>query len=296
MTVSRDSGKRRHRQVHIDWDPPGPVPPGDRGDPALQPTDDETLDCVCGHWRIFQRRDGHRFSTDDVLCAWYAAKQARERRLNPRHHLDLGTGIGSVALIVSWYLPDVSTVGVEVQDVSAGLARRSVRYNGIEDRFDVVHTDLRQFDPGDRRFDLVTGSPPYLPIGAGLESHRTQRGPARFGHKGDVIDYARAAVRCMAPGGLFVLVYAAYRPQDVPTAAAEAGLVVLDRLEVVPRAGKEPLLELVTLGRVGEWSVPEHLDVDPLTVRDEGGNWTPEYQEVRASMGFPRRRPQRRPR
>ena len=192
--------------------------------------------------------------------------------------------------MVTWSLPDVAAVGVEVQDVSVGLSRRSVRYNGIEDRLEVVHQDLREFDPGDRRFDLVTGSPPYLPPGTGVESRRTQRGPARFGHRGDVVDYARAAVRVLAPGGLFVLVYAAYRPQDVPAAAAETDLMVLQRREVVPRAGKEPLLELVALGRAAEWDAPADPEVEPLTVRDEGGNWTPEYQQVRASMGFPHRR------
>lgn len=292
MSDSNASGQRprRRRTVEIDWDPPGPVPPGDRGDPDLMPGDEETLDCVCGHWRIFQRRDGHRFSTDDFLCAWFAAAQARQRQLEPRHYADLGTGIGSVALMVSWCLPQVTTVGVEVQALSAGLARRSVRYNGIVDRFEVVHADLRDFDPGGRRFDLVTGSPPYLPLGAGVESRRAQRAPARFGYKGGVADYARTAARIMAPGGLFVLVYAAYRPHDVPAAARQADLVVLQRREVVPRDGKAPLLELVALGRASEWDTPADPELPPLTVRDGQGLWTGEYQEIRASMGFPDRR------
>jgi len=32
---------------------------------------DESLDAISGHFRIFQLRGGHRFSTDDVLTAWY---------------------------------------------------------------------------------------------------------------------------------------------------------------------------------------------------------------------------------
>ncbi len=286
----RDRQRRKRREVRIDWDPPGPIPPGDRGDPGLMPGDDETLDCVCGHWRIFQLRDGHRFSTDDVLCAWFAADRAKQWQLTPRSHLDLGTGIGSVAIMVSWLLPETTTVGVEVQAVSAALARRTARYNGVEDRVEVIDSDLREFDPGERRFDLVTGSPPYLPLGTGVESHRTQRGPARFVHKGDVVDYARTATRVMAPGGLFVLVYAAYRPDDVPAAAAETDLVLLARREVVPKEGKAPLLELVALGRSSEWDPPANAELPPLTVRDADGEWTEEYQEVRASMGFPHRR------
>jgi len=32
--------------------------------------DDESLDAISGHFRLFQLKRGHRFSTDDVLTAW----------------------------------------------------------------------------------------------------------------------------------------------------------------------------------------------------------------------------------
>jgi len=246
---------------------------------------------VCGRWRIFQRRDGHRFSTDDFLCAWYAADRVAAHGHDPRTYLDLGTGIGSVALMTSWLLPAVHTVGIEAQAVSAALARRSIRFNGIVDRFEVREGDLRDeslIRPGEA-FDLVTGSPPYLPLGSGVESGRTQRAPARFVHRGDVTGYAATAARVLAPGGLFALVYAAYRPDDVPAAADAAGLVILSRRTVVPRQGKDPLLDLLCLGRADEHT-PSPAEVEPpLTVRDRQGGWTHEYQQVRASMGFPHR-------
>ena len=52
------------------WAKPGPVPPGAlSGTLAVEPG--ETLDAISGHFRLFQLADGHRFSTDDVLTAWY---------------------------------------------------------------------------------------------------------------------------------------------------------------------------------------------------------------------------------
>jgi len=279
--------RARHERIRARWTPPGPVPPGDQGDPELQPAPEETLDHVSGHWRIFQRRDGHRFSTDDFLCAWFAVRRARAAGLDVRRYLDLGTGIGSVALMTCWHFPASQVVGVEVQDVSAALARRSVRYNGLQDRFEVRHMDLREFEvPDDDRFDLITGSPPYLPVGTGLESGRVQRAPARFVLKGDVTDYARAAARCLRPGGRFVLVFAAYRPDDVPAAAEAAGLAIRTRQIVIPKIGKDPLLELVELGHPGDGAATIHEEPD-LVIRDEAGQWTADYREVRAQMGFP---------
>ncbi len=282
----RERKRRRRERIRARWNPPGPVPPGACGDPTLEPSDEETLDHVCGHWRIFQRRDGHRFSTDDFVCAWYAAEQAAGARLEVTDYLDLGTGIGSVALMVAWRLPGATVRGIEVQPISAALARRSIRYNGIGDRFAVLDGDLRDESllPAGPSQDLITGSPPYLPLGTGLESGRPQRAPARFVHHGDVADYAATAVRALRPGGLFVLVYAAYRPEDVPAAARGAGLAIRSRRLVIPREGKDPLLELFCLEHAGEGF--ERVE-PPLTVRDRAGRWTDEYQQVRTSMGFP---------
>ena len=59
----------------------------------------ETLDAVSGHFRLYQLAHGHRFSTDDVLVAWYATENSPQAN----RILDLGSGIGSVALMVAFY-------------------------------------------------------------------------------------------------------------------------------------------------------------------------------------------------
>jgi tRNA1Val (adenine37-N6)-methyltransferase len=182
------------------WRRPGPVPPrGVDAEPG------ETLDYLCGHFRIFQYERGHRYSTDDVLTAWYATQWA------PRvdRAADLGSGIGSVALIAAWRLPGARFCTVEAQAMSARLARKSIRYNGQESRFTLYEGDLR--DPsilaGEAPFDLVTGSPPYWPASAATGAAHPQAVPARIEIRGTVADYAAAAARILAPGGMFVFVF-----------------------------------------------------------------------------------------
>ena len=52
------------------WAKPGPIPPGaTAGSPGV--AEGETLDAISGHYRLLQLKNGHRFSTDDVLTAWY---------------------------------------------------------------------------------------------------------------------------------------------------------------------------------------------------------------------------------
>lgn len=61
------------------WARPGSVPPGVASYPG--PLEEgETLDAISGHFRLYQLRRGHRFSTDDVILAWYGASWGGECR------------------------------------------------------------------------------------------------------------------------------------------------------------------------------------------------------------------------
>ncbi|NOY43935.1 MAG: methyltransferase [Deltaproteobacteria bacterium] len=269
------------------WEPPGPVPPGDRGDPSLRRGPGETLDCLSGHWKIFQLRRGHRYSTDDLLTAWYAVEACRRAGVRPRRVLDLGCGIGSVGLLVLWKFPGAALVGVEAQAVSAGLARRSVRYNGIEGRAEIRVGDFRDpgvFDAGER-FDLVTGSPPYLAPGEGRRSSLPQRGPCRFEDRGGARDYLRAASARLEAEGIVVWVHATrYRHENV-AAAVEAGL---GRIAVRPVVFREGRKSLISLFWASQGAAPARVEEEPaLVVRGADGVWSDEYRRIRTEMGFP---------
>lgn len=267
------------------WVPPGSVPPGVR-DPGAVPGPGETLDCLSGHWRIFQLRTGHRYSTDDLLTAWYAATAATRGGEAPRACLDLGCGIGSVGLLLLWRFPGLRVVGVEAQEESVALARRSLRYNGVEDRAEVRCGDFRF--PGVlapwERFDLVTGSPPYLTPGEGRRSGAAQRGPCRFEDRGGAEDYLRVAEERLAPGGLAVWVHASrYREANLEAARA-VGLSQIRLRPVAFREGKESLITLFCASRGAVSSLAEE---GPLVVRTDSGGRSAAYAEVRRVLGFP---------
>src|SRR5438067_13534421 len=120
-----------------EWAKPGIVPPGAHATPEVGAG--ETLDAISGHFRIFQLRDGHRFSTDDVLTAWYGTTWAP----SPARVLDLGSGIGSVGMIAAWRLPGARFLTIEAQEESVRLARRSATYNGLDSRFAIRLADFR---------------------------------------------------------------------------------------------------------------------------------------------------------
>ena len=272
------------------WAKPGPVPPGAlTGEPAVAPG--ETLDAISGHFRIFQLKDGHRFSTDDVLTAWYGTSWCPTARTV----LDLGSGIGTVGMIAAWRLPGARFVTVEAQADSVRLAHKSAAWNGLADRYEIRTGDFR--DAGvlrvQEKFDLVLGSPPYFPQGSGVESGHPQKLACRFELRGNVADYCATAARHLERGGVFACVFPIApvgQEERVRSGAGAAGLVIVRRRAVVLREGERPLLGLFVMMR-GEdlpeamrqrtWSEPE------LIIRAADGTIHPEYAAVKLSFGFP---------
>jgi tRNA1(Val) A37 N6-methylase TrmN6 len=283
------------------WAKPGPIPPGASSPPEIPA--DETLDAISGHFRIFQLRDGHRFSTDDVLTAWYGTTWA------PRASsiLDLGSGIGSVAMIAAWRLPGATVVTIEAQDESVRLARKSVAYNGLEARYEIRHGDFR--DQGasnlsagasakvedaplreDERFDLVLGSPPYFPLDAGIHGDHPQKVACRFELRGDIADYASVAARHLAPGGVFACVFPEEQRERIERAAQRAELCIVRRRPVVFKEGEPALVGLFLM--MARHDLPEAMReqtwLEPaLIIRTADGRVHPEYSAVKLAIGFP---------
>ncbi len=239
-----------------------------------------TLDSLSAAWSIFQRRRGHRHSTDDLLTAWYALEKSPPCQTL----LDLGTGIGTVGLLVLSAMPgDARLTCIEAQEVSFRLLLENLWANEVAGRVDALHGDLRGAALG-ARFPLVTGSPPYFDVSAGIVPADPQKAHARFELRGGVLDYARAAREALAPGGLFVFCFPWAQEARALSSARSEGFSVIARRAVVPREGLAPLFSLLAC-RQGDH--PE-LEEPPFVVRRADGTHTREMGEVRARFGWPR--------
>ena len=263
------------------WVPPGPLPAGAGGRADLEPKADEDLCYLSGEWRLFQKLEGHRWSLDDLVTAWVAARHLT----GASQALDLGCGLGSVLLMLAWKGQQARVTGVEAQPERASMARRSIAFNGVESRCAVLDGDLRAIELGPN-FGLVTGTPPYFPRGSGTEAEADHVSACRFEHRGGVEAYLSAAERHVSPDGVFVMCAATL--EDERVRAAASSLHARGLLHVVPRAGKAPLVSVWTFTRSAGSCAPEE-----LVVRDAAGQWTPAFQRVRGEMGLPPTPPRR---
>ena len=79
----------------------------------------------------------------------------------------------------------------------------------------------------EEKFDLVLGSPPYFPLGSGVEGDHPQKVACRFELRGDIRDYCLAAAKHLTMGGFFACVFPTEQLARIETAAREAGLVIV---------------------------------------------------------------------
>lgn len=250
-----------------------------------------TLDRLTLDLSVFQRRKGHRFSSDDVITAWAALQVCPA----PARVLDLGCGLGSVLLHLAWSLPDATLEGVEVQDVSFELLRRNVAHNAhharLGERVAIHHGDFRDaavMAAVRGPFDLVTGTPPYFPPGTASHADDEQRTRARMETRGGVEAYVATGAPLLAPDGWLVVCGDADAEPRLLAAATEAALAVAGRFVVIPRAGRPPLFTVWALHRWAPDAAPSIVE-RTLTLRDEHGERTADAKMMRAFSGFPER-------
>ena len=250
-----------------------------------EPNDDDpiTLDALTSRFSVHQRARGHRFSVDDRTTAFVAGTIAK--KLRPARVLDLGTGIGSVLLMIASVLDDAQMVGIEAQEGSFELLRKNVKVNGLEARTTVLFGDLRErvYELPARSFELVTGTPPYLPVGTATPSPDAQRAAARLELRGGIEAYLLAAAHAVTDDGHVVVCADGRTPGRTLAAARAAKLVATHAVHVVAREGDVgPLFSVWTVARQS----PHALEETRLVQRDAAGERTPESLEVMRFFGL----------
>lgn len=223
----------------------------------------------------------HRFNTDTILLAHFAAPKQGERCA------DFGTGCGAIPLIWLARYEPAQICGVEIQPDACELVRQSAEHCGVADRLRVLNLDLRQLpqsrprDPWLENCDLISCNPPYKAQGTGIENPEQGKRMARHEETCTMEDVAHAAASCLRYGGRLCLCQRPERLTDIFTALCANGLEPKRLRFVQARVGKAPKLFLLQARKNGQ---PGGLLVEPpLILHNEDGTFTQEMLEIYGS-------------
>lgn len=153
--------------------------------------------------RVYQNRDGYRFSVDAVLL--YAFADMRYAR----RIADLGTGSGIIGLLLAQKYPRAIVTLVELQQSLYSLAVKNIAINHLEDRVTAVLSDIRhlaeKFEP--MSHELVVSNPPFRKPSTGKLSVGRERSIARHELALKISELAEAASYLLKAKGRFFMIY-----------------------------------------------------------------------------------------
>ena len=110
--------------------------------------------------KIIQRTDFFNFSLDSLLLASFLTINRSTKKI-----LDLGTGNGVIPLLLA-KRSKAKIYGIELQEVSADLARRNVELNNFQDRIDIICDNMLNHKTHfeDESFDGIVCNPPFFKL------------------------------------------------------------------------------------------------------------------------------------
>lgn len=221
--------------------------------------------------RLYQRRDGYRFSLDAVLLFSFVGLKRAGRVA------DLGAGSGIVGLLLAKKYPESRVTLIEIQKGLHELSRKNIRLNGLDSRVEALRADVRELPPGLGPFDIALSNPPFRKPLSGRLSEGEEKAIARHEMKISLGELVSSAAGILREKGRFFIVYHPLRLSELMHELRAVGLEP-KRLRFVhgkaASEGKIVLLEAVRHGRAGLKVEP------PLFVYAEDGGYTAEMREI----------------
>ena len=242
-----------------------------------------TKDLLKEHERIDDlQRNGYKiiqdpcrfcFGMDAVLLSGFARADKGD------HVIDLGTGTGIIPILMEAKTEASHLIGLEIQEESADMARRSVALNNLEAKIEIVTGDIKQAVElfGKSTMDVVTSNPPYMIGQHGLKNTDSEKAIARHEVLCTLEDVVKATAALLKPGGNFFMVHRPFRLAEIMTCLSNYKLEPKRMRLVYPFVDKEPNMVLIEANRGGR----SRLTVEkPLIVYKEQGVYTDEIYEV----------------
>lgn len=197
--------------------------------------------------------------TDSVLLSQFAKLPSSARVA------DLGSGCGTLGLLLCATYADCQVVGVELDEQAHAAALENIAANGLQ-RLTSVSGDVREisalFPTGS--FDCVVSNPPYFPVGSGKVSGKNPM--ARSEETLNLQQLCKAAAYLLPTGGRFFLVHRPERLCDLFCALRENGLEPKTIQFVRHRSDALPCLVLLEArrgGKCGLTYLPDFIEFMP---------------------------------
>lgn len=218
-------------------------------------------DLQIGGLELIQNPEKFCFGVDAVLLSDFVKVKSGETVL------DLGTGNGIIPLLLSAKTEGRHFTGLEIQEDTAEMARRSVAHNGLEERIRIVTGDIKEaaaiFKPA--FFDVITTNPPYMLADHGLRNPDDAKAIARHEVLCSLDDILRESMKMLQDKGRFYMIHRPFRLTEILTKMSYYKIEPKRIRFVHPYIDKEPTMVLIE----GVRSAKSRVTIEPPIIMYE---------------------------
>lgn len=224
--------------------------------------------------KIIQNEKGFCFGMDSVLLSDFAKNMKNNSTV-----LDLGTGTGIIPILLCGKTNLKKVVGIEIQKDVANMAKRSSQLNNLQDRFEVVNTniiDLKNIYEK-QSFDVIVTNPPYKKENTGITNENEAKLISRHEITANLEDFISISKDLLKDKGEFYMVHRPERLVDILSLMRKYKIEPKILKFVSPNKNKEPNLILIK----GIKNANSFLKIEKnLYVYNEDGKYTNEILKM----------------
>lgn len=235
-------------------------------------------DLQIGNCKVIQNPECFCFGIDAVLLSDFAKVKEKETVL------DLGTGNGIIPILMDAKAKGSNFTALEIQPENVDMARRSVEFNGQQDRIKITQGDIKEATKlfGLASFHVVTTNPPYMINQHGLQNMDMPKAIARHEILCSLEDVIRESAGLLKESGRFYMVHRPFRLAEIFVLMSKYHIEPKRMRLVYPYANKEPNMVLIEGLKGGK---PRITVEAPLIVYKEPNVY---HEEISRIYGFER--------
>lgn len=221
---------------------------------------------------IIQEKSAMKVGTDGVLLGAWSKPNNSIFSDTCFHVLDIGTGTGLIALMISQRYPNAVIDAIEIDHDAAIEASLNVANSPWSERINIIESSLNDFRPT-TRYDLIVTNPPFY--NATLKPEDNARASARHYDSLPFVDITRFADVYLSENGILSVIYPSNCEENIMLGISVSSLRFHTICDVYTKDNKPCKRRMASFSKQDTEVINEH-----IIIRNTDNEYSEEYRHL----------------